>query len=67
MKLIVEKDGELLDYLYSKLDMPKKRIKQYLTHGAIFVNNNRTTKYNLIIKIKRLYHLIYYLKMTILL
>ena len=46
MKLIVEKDGELLDYLYSKLDMPKKRIKQYLTHGAIFVNNNRTTKYN---------------------
>ena len=26
--------------------MPKKRIKQYLTHGSIFVNNNRTTKYN---------------------
>ena len=46
MKLIVEKEGELLDYLYNNLDMPKKRIKQYLTHGAIFVNNNRTTKYN---------------------
>ena len=46
MKLIVEKEGELLDYLYNNLDMPKKRIKQYLTHGSIFVNNNRTTQYN---------------------
>ena len=46
MKIKVEKDGELLDYLYNNLDMPKKRIKQYLTHGSIFVNNNRTTKYN---------------------
>lgn len=46
MKLVVKKNGELLDYLYNNLDMPKKRIKQYLTHGAIFVNNNRTTKYN---------------------
>ena len=24
----------------------KKRIKQYLTHGAIYVNNNKTTQYN---------------------
>lgn len=46
MKLKVEKEGELLDYLYNNLDMPKKRIKQYLTHGSIFVNNNRTTRYN---------------------
>ena len=46
MKLIVKKEGELLDYLYNNLDMPKKRIKQYLTHGSIFVNNNKTTKYN---------------------
>ena len=46
MKLVVNKEGELLDYLYNNLDMPKKRIKQYLTHGAIFVNNNKTTKYN---------------------
>lgn len=46
MKLIVNKEGELLEYLYNNLDMPKKRIKQYLTHGSIFVNNNRTTKYN---------------------
>ena len=46
MKIVVKKEGELLDYLYNNLDMPKKRIKQYLTHGSIFVNNNRTTKYN---------------------
>ena len=46
MKLIVDKNSELLDYLYEKLDMPKKRIKQYLTHGSIYVNNNKTTKYN---------------------
>ena len=50
MKIVVTKEGELLDYLYNNLDMPKKRIKQYLTHGSIFVNNNKTTKYN--------YHLI---------
>ena len=46
MKIIVKKDGEVLDYLYNNIDMPKKRIKQYLTHGAIFVNNTKTTKYN---------------------
>ncbi len=46
MKLVVKTDGELLDYLYNNLDMPKKRIKSYLTHGAIYVNNNKTTKYN---------------------
>ena len=46
MKLIVEKEGTLLDYLYNHLDIPKKRIKQYLTHGSIFVNNNKITQYN---------------------
>ena len=46
MKLFVEKEGELLDYLLNHLDMPKKRIKQYLTHGSIYVDNNKTTKYN---------------------
>ena len=40
MKLVVKRDGELLDYLYNNLDMPKKRIKQYLTHGSVYVNNN---------------------------
>ena len=46
MKLIVKKESELLEYLYENLDMPKRRIKQYLTHGAIYVNNNKTTQYN---------------------
>ncbi len=46
MKLVVEKDSELLEYLYEYLDMPRKRIKQYLTHGSIFVNNNKITQYN---------------------
>lgn len=46
MKLIVEKEGTLLDYLYNHLDIPKKRIKQYLTHGSIYLNNNKTTQYN---------------------
>ena len=46
MKLLVQKEAKLLDYLYEHLDMPKKRIKQYLTHGSIYVNNNRTSQYN---------------------
>ena len=46
MKLIVNKSGELLDYLYEYLDMPKKRIKQYLVHGAIYVDEDRVTQYN---------------------
>ncbi len=46
MKLIVKKEASLLDYLYENLDMPKKRIKQYLTHGSIFINNNKILKYD---------------------
>ncbi len=46
MKILVKKESELLKYLYENLDMPKKRIKQYLTHGSIFVNNNKITNYN---------------------
>ncbi len=46
MKLKVKQDGYLLDYLYNNLDMPKKRIKQYLTHGSIYVNNVKVTKYD---------------------
>lgn len=46
MKLVAKNDGELLEYLYSNLDMPKKRIKQYLTHGSVYVNNNKVTQYN---------------------
>jgi len=46
MEIIVKNDGELLDYLVNNIDMPRKKIKEYLTHGSIYVNNNRTTKYN---------------------
>lgn len=46
MKLLVKKEGELLNYLYENIDMPKKTIKQYLTHGSIFVNNSKITQYN---------------------
>ena len=46
MKLVVEKEDLLLNYSYTHLDMSKKTIKQYLTHGSIYVNNNKTTKYN---------------------
>lgn len=57
MKLVVKKDSELLEYLYDNLDMPKKRVKQYLTHGAIYVNNNRVKQYN--------YHLVPGMNITI--
>lgn len=46
MKLVVKKEALLLDYLYENLDMPKKRIKRYLTKGNIFINNNKITKYD---------------------
>ncbi len=46
MNLIVKKDGTLLDYLYNNLDIPKKKIKQYLTHGSIYVNNNKVTQFD---------------------
>lgn len=46
MKLVVKREGQLLEYLYEVVDMPKKRIKQYLNHGSIFVNNNKVRKFN---------------------
>ena len=46
MKLVVKEDKELLAYLYKYLDMPKKKIKSYLIHGSIYVNNTKTTKYD---------------------
>ena len=46
MRIKVKEAGELLKYLCNNLDMPRKRIKQYLEHGSIYVNNSRTTKYN---------------------
>ena len=46
MKLVVNKNSELLEFLYERLDMPKKRVKQYLVHGAVYVNEERVTQYN---------------------
>ncbi len=46
MKILVKRESELLKYLYENLDMPKKKIKQYLTHGSVFVNNSKITQYN---------------------
>lgn len=46
MKLIVKNNAKLLEYLYDNLDMSKKKIKSYLTHGAIYINNNKVTRYD---------------------
>lgn len=46
MKLVVNYDCELLDYLYSNLDIPKKRVKSYLTHKCVYINNCIVTQYN---------------------
>ena len=46
MKIKVKNNDTLLNYLYSNLDIPKKKIKSYLTHGSIYVNNVKTTKYD---------------------
>lgn len=46
MKLKVKYDDELLNYLCDNLDCPKKKIKQYLTHKSIYVNNNIVTQFN---------------------
>ena len=46
MKIVVNKEDKLLEYLYNNLDMPKKRVKQYLTHGAIYVNNSKITQFD---------------------
>lgn len=45
MKLKVDSSDTLLNYLYNHLDMSKKKIKSYLTHG-IYVDNVKTTRYD---------------------
>lgn len=45
-KYVVEKNGKLLDYLYEIVPLPRKKIKQYLIHGSIYVDHTRTTKYD---------------------
>ena len=46
MEIIVKNDGKLLDYLVNNTDLSRKNLKKYLTHGSIYVNNHKTTKYD---------------------
>ncbi len=46
MRLIVKKENELLTYLYENLEMPKKKIKSFLIHGDIYINQQKVTQYN---------------------
>ncbi len=50
MKILVKKDSTLLKYLDDNIDMPNKRIKQYLKFGSIYVDNVKTTKHNYLLK-----------------
>lgn len=46
MKIVVKKEGQLLDYLVNNVDMSRKTLKQYLQKGSIYVDGVRTTKYD---------------------
>lgn len=46
MKLIVKRKGQLLEYLESNLELSRKKIKNYLKNGSIYVDGVRTTKYD---------------------
>jgi len=46
VELLVSGNGELLSYLCDNLEMSRKKIKQYLTHGSIYVNNQQIRQYN---------------------
>ena len=46
MKLVVKKEAELLSYLYENLEMQKKKVKSFLTHGDIYIDHQKVTQYN---------------------
>ena len=46
MKIVVKKEGQLLDYLVNNVEMSRKTLKQYLQKGSIYVDGVRTTKYD---------------------
>ncbi len=46
MKLIVKEKSSLLEYLYKYLNIPKKKIKSYLTKGFIYINNTKITQFD---------------------
>lgn len=49
MELIVKNDDKLLNYLENNLDISHKKIKSYLTHGQIYIDNQKVTKYDYIV------------------
>ena len=51
MKLVVNKESELYDYLRDNLNESKNTIKGFLTKRMITVNNKVVTKYNHIVKV----------------
>lgn len=46
MKTIVDKTDTLLNYLINNIDMPKKKIKEYLKYKSIYVDGVNTTKFD---------------------
>ncbi|MBO5138349.1 MAG: RluA family pseudouridine synthase [Bacilli bacterium] len=46
MKKIVDKTDTLLNYLTNNIDMPKKKIKEYLKYKSIYVDGVNTTKFD---------------------
>lgn len=46
MEIIAKRSGKLLEYLEENLDMPKKKIKDYLHFKSIYVDGVLTTKYD---------------------
>jgi len=51
MRLVVNKESELYDYLRDNLNESKNTIKGFLTKRMITVNNKVVTKYNHIVKV----------------
>lgn len=46
MKLLVKREAKLLEYLENNLDMSRKKVKEYLKHGTIYVDQVKTTQYD---------------------
>ncbi|MCI8548681.1 MAG: RluA family pseudouridine synthase [Bacilli bacterium] len=46
MEIIVKCEDTLLNYLYSHLDMSKKKVKEYLKYGSIYVDGVKTTQFD---------------------
>ncbi len=46
MKIKVKYKSSLLEYLITNSNIPKKRVKEYLTHKSIYVDGVNTTKFD---------------------